>query len=862
MPKIFFALLMLMVSLPNDGFSAVNRARAGATQKVVNSGTKVAAATKTSLLDKDCEESFFGCLDAFCVVENVSGGRCVCSNRHADLSAQLDEIIKMDEDAYAIATYGVEHINLGKAADSVLSTSEKAFDKAKKDAEDEDLTEKKTTEPAKKKTLSFDEWNKSFGGGDDDEEDEEETAAADDDDISGKKGDELYAAAAKMCWTQVPDKCKSKEDMAKLLYTQKIKSDCAAFENSVKQKKSESTNKLETAKKAVRDAAFESLQESNKFDMGQCAIEYVSCLRKDDVCGKDLTKCVTLSAGENVAKGESEQIEIKGQFSSVSIAASTMDALNVKRALCESVTNQCSSVDKDELWNLVVKNIAPEIKNAELIAESDLRGNCLTNISECYVKACKDNMDPKDPDGSYDMCLARPENYKSFCKVQLEPCLNATGGTYDDPDSSSLWRGVLAKLAAMRADACTEEFRSCLQSDDRCGEDYSKCIGLDTDDVAKLCPEDKLTACYQEYNGKTESVNETLERIAQGVLLNVDNGLMAACENAVNEAMVKVCGDTNNCNKLAVDSGVGSRTLKLEYCEATEEGYVNCKQDVGLITDVELGKTTRDANLKTTKHDIHYFSGVYRGLIDWSAISANDDVSGITDYEEYAEKAADSLKNMSEEEITRIKSEIGSLGSAIKNAISAVESDPKIQFCITGRQVSGLTDDEGFTKMIGKEKNPTYPNITQTIRSLIIDSALNQARENYERKLDELQKKYAEESQGLAKRIAEISGENEKTIKQDSGRRACIALAEKDTLGKSLGSAVRKAIERVSGNDGKLTGHSAESSYNYKRSVTTIFNLENLICHKCVRTQHCEKVRTSHCKKWGDEQETCEDIQY
>ncbi|MBR5904415.1 MAG: hypothetical protein IKZ49_02665 [Alphaproteobacteria bacterium] len=861
MPKIFYALLMLVVVMPENVSAAVNRARAGASQKVVNAGTKVAAATKSNLLDKDCEESFFGCLDAFCVVENVSGGRCVCSNKHADLSAQLDEILKMDEDAYAISTYGVEHINLGKAADSVISASEKAFDKAKKDAEDEDLTEKKSAEPVKKKTLSFDEWNKSFGG-DDDDEDEEETASLDEDDISNKKGDELYIAAAKMCWTQVPDKCKPKEEMAKMLYTQKIKSDCAAFENSVKQKRTESTNKLETAKKNVRDAAFESLQASNKFDMGQCAIEYVSCLRKDDICGKDLTKCVTLAANENVTKGESEQVEIKGEFSSISIAASTMDSLNAKRAMCASVTDQCSSVDKDELWTLVLKNIAPELKNAELIAESDLRGNCLTNISECYLKACKDNMDPKDPDGSYDMCLARPDNYKSFCKVQLEPCLAATGGSYDDPDSSTLWRGVLAKLAAMRVDACTDEFKSCLQSEDRCGEDYSQCIGLDNDDVAKLCPEDKLPACYKEYNGKVESVNETLERIAQGVMLNVDNGLLAACENAINEAMVKVCGDAENCNKLAVDSGIGSRTLKLEYCETTDEGYVNCKQDVGLITDIELGKTTRDSNLKTTKHDIHFFSGVYRGVIDWSAISVNDDVSGITDYDEYAEKAADSLKNMNEDEKTRIKSEIGSLASAIKNAISAVESDPKIQFCTTGRQVEGLANDEGFTQKIGKGNNPSFPNITQTMRNMIVNSALQQARENYNKKLSELEKQEAEESQGLASRIAQISGENEKVVKQDMARKACIALAEKDKLGESVGSSVKKAIERVSGSDGKLTGHSAESSYNYKRSITTTFNLEDMICHKCIRTQHCEKTKTSYCKQWGEEVETCEDIHY
>ena len=35
-----------------------------------------------------------------------------------------------------------------------------------------------------------------------------------------------------------------------------------------------------------------------------------------------------------------------------------------------------------------------------------------------------------------------------------------------------------------------------------------------------------------------------------------------------------------------------------------------------------------------------------------------------------------------------------------------------------------------------------------------------------------------------------------------------------------------------------------------------------MICHQCIRTQQCENTKTNYCKKWGDEQETCKDIQY
>ena len=71
-------------------------------------------------------------------------------------------------------------------------------------------------------------------------------------------------------------------------------------------------------------------------------------------------------------------------------------------------------------------------------------------------------------------------------------------------------------------------------------------------------------------------------------------------------------------------------------------------------------------------------------------------------------------------------------------------------------------------------------------------------------------------------------------------------------------------LKRTHGNDGKLVGYSSESSYTYKRQVTTTFGMDDLICHKCIRTQKCKKIggsRNDHCKKWDDEVEECSDIQ-
>ena len=111
---------------------------------------------------------------------------------------------------------------------------------------------------------------------------------------------------------------------------------------------------------------------------------------------------------------------------------------------------------------------------------------------------------------------------------------------------------------------------------------------MDVDDVVALCPTDKLTACYREYGNKKETVEQTLAATAQGVLLNVESSLMTACQNAVDEAMLKVCGDTENCNGLLVDEGTGARSLEIKFCESDGDKYVNCKTSVDEILEVKL----------------------------------------------------------------------------------------------------------------------------------------------------------------------------------------------------------------------------------------------------------------------------------
>lgn len=851
MRKLFALSFCILSLLQINAFAARSTV---AKQEVSTAGTKVTESGVNSLVDAECTDSYFGCMDAFCMVENVSGGRCQCSNKHIDLSKQLNDLLKKQEDADNIAKYGSDFVKTANVESDITNITKNAT--------------KKTIKPEQtetKKSLSRADWDAMFAQNNDDDEDEESetTEFVDNDDISNKHGDELYVAADEMCFEQTPSKCKSNGDMLKLMYAQKIKSDCAAFENTVKKQSGEINAKLIDAQNAVRDAALSELSNSNKYGLGQCVREFKICMQTTAGCGSDFGGCVLLSANENVS-GDVKNVSIGGDILETLISASTMDNLISKKVLCESVLNNCVAV-KDNVWDAFIRDVAPVIRTAELNAEDDLRSNCIKSVSDCYVKSCHEHFDVNQEDGSYDMCLSRPENYKSFCKIELEPCLNATGGSFEEPSKSRLWQGIISQLGALRVNACTDEFKACIQDEDRCGKDYSKCIGLDENDVAMLCPDDKLTACYKEYEGNKETVRETLANVANVVMMQVHSGLSDACENAVKEAMVKLCDDPDNCNNFIIGDKVGSRTLELKFCEVNDgdDMYTNCKDTVSGISDIEIGKTARNSDLSKTANKRHVYTGVILGRIMWDQITPLPDYSGVISGEEYIKKV-ESLSYMDDKTKDKVKTEVGAITNAIKNAISTIESDPRVQFCMTGRQVAGLTGKDGLQQYIGKEGNATFPNITQSARVKIIDGALLSAQKYYNEKYDSL---IAEDIDGtfqLEKRYAEIDNANFHLKEQDSARMKCISLGERAAFSNTIqkNDLAKNKIVRESSSDDSLIGHSAESTYNFKRQVTTSFNMDSMICTKCTRTQECELTKSDHCKKWGKEKETCEEIQY
>ena len=367
-------------------------ARAATTQKVLNAGTSVQAANENTVIQNQCREKYYGCMDSFCMLDNENGGRCICSDKNAEYDQILADIERLDQQSYQMATVGVESIESGFDATAAISS-------VVKDDSGVDLS-------------LWDAYTVM---------DDLDSGSANP--LSGKEGDALFNASHQLCAQQMPE-CNEQLSMLSLMYRQQIRSDCTAYENSLNQQKQASQQKLAAAQTALRQASYEQLQAANKYDLGQCTVEFKNCMITTGGCGDDFAGCATVAAFDATnTRGRgvgARPYVIKGDKTDIEISASTYDILYSKKPLCDGITQQCVAV-ADQVWDTFLREAAPQIKNAELIAEDNARQDCIGNISSCFQQACRDTMDPNDPDGSYDMCLTRLQrNSKNVCNPKTD----------------------------------------------------------------------------------------------------------------------------------------------------------------------------------------------------------------------------------------------------------------------------------------------------------------------------------------------------------------------------------------------------------------------------------------------------------
>ena len=391
--------------------------------------------------------------------------------------------------------------------------------------------------------------------------------------------------------------------------------------------------------------------------------------------------------------------------------------------------------------------------------------------------------------------------------------------------------------------------------------------------------------------------------------------------------------------------------------------YDKCRPNIDMITDAELGRNSSDlvtgsnGNINYTRGTEKPFAGVIDGIIYWDSVTMTDDglISTGEYFDNLEQKDKDeenghiaennpqrgggrpgnqtpnrpdgssgsgsygnglgSMSNgilsgngrrtdITEDQMHRINDELAALQTNIQNTIKAIESDQKVQYCMTGREF------QGYEEMLGAKGDQNYnkarfPQLTAQMRRIISESALSQTKTNYYAKYDELNAKMLKDYSKIAERKAEIAGQNSKDQRREIARQSCLYMADMSSFARSseppvsagtyivaaiaggvakgnpiAGAAIALILSSAFDNDANgeqrgfvhyddapLVASKDMIQWNYKETITTTFDWENLICHKCVRSAPCEKTRNplvgdKYCDVWGEETEKCTDTQF
>lgn len=768
-----------------DGFAAAKTTKQSAIQSGTTVRTKVAA---TGIYDQECYDMYYGCMDQFCITDNTDGGSCACSNDFTKYEKQLSDIKDTLERAEKISTEEVERVEAGANAD-IIFNGVRTYD------EKGNIGESEADKKAKKRESLLAMFNTPMEDEDDFDSDYE--------DLSSKVGADLFNGAHSLCIGQMGDSCEQDIPFLKQIYSRQIVADCKALSNSVSKKESEAKQTLLAAESAVRSALRDSLESANKYDRGECMVEYKKCMQKEDACGKNWENCVFTIASENMQNNKAESVAGTkvSTIKTYDITASTMEILESKRYICERVLDSCVAV-RNMVWDDFLRESAPTIRLAESQAESKKRQSCLSDISKCIQTACKDDIAGKGV-ATMDACLARPDMARSFCKVEIDPC---------ERMEPQIWDYVTDKLAAMRVDACTTEVKDCFTDDTRCGSDFSKCIGMDYEYIHDICPIDKLVVCKQ---ANSEFSMDDLDSMLMGLYLNIDNSMLDNCQNLVDQKMTELCGSTTDCNRFAGDEVLGTGSLR---SQKVKDVY----RVTGMISfgSIKMG----DASGKTTDG---------KGKLEPGQI-------GVVDYiEQVREK---NTRAGDEDIILTIEEELNSIAGTINRTIEMIENDPEIQFCVSGRDLGQITGKKG------EKTEARFPNLLNSVKMQIAVAALRKAQDNYNAKLT---KEIAEATKNASADIAQYMCQMLPTTGGQGGAGSAIAdtpLTAPYAISYDVGSGV-KNVGLMNGGKGHTdfngTQGSSQAGLRFKvkvdlpggsREMWSIFSRETRICHYCTST--------------------------
>ena len=353
-----------------------------------------------------------------------------------------------------------------------------------------------------------------------------------------------------------------------------------------------------------------------------------------------------------------------------------------------------------------------------------MTGGCVNNIADCFRNGCADRFDPENDEASYDLCITNPSAIAYICRQQLLDCSINVGADNrivagQQGLEHPIWTFVVRRMSAMRDNACVREVRACMARDTNCGPTFSNCMGMDTEFITRMCPQERMVSCAangQQAPGSTDARTgvrtggmdaDAYWDLISGILLNVDNAMLTACQAAVEAAMNRICGSTDDCTSLFEgDSDIG--TEGMTWTETTSQVNI-----LGLISR-DLFETAADgaANLRGTGEST---------ALRMTPTHAKADLKG-------TDATNRSLDN---------------IALKINNRIMQLLNDEQVQMCVNGRDLTQIT--RSAAAIAAREERQghnraeaRFPHIADSAIMVIMEAGIDRAMMNHDKKKTEL----------------------------------------------------------------------------------------------------------------------------
>jgi hypothetical protein len=314
--------------------------------------------------------------------------------------------------------------------------------------------------------------------------------------------------------------------------------------------------------------------------------------------------------------------------------------------------------------------------------------------------------------------------------------------------------------------------------------------------------------------------------------------------------MAEVCGSTTDCNKFAADDTIGAGSIRSQKDGTTY-------RVTGMISfgSIKMG----DAFGKTMDNGADGGAKLGPGEIGVQEYIAQvrDRNAGVPD---------------SEAIIASIEEELNNIAGTINRTIEMIESDPEIQFCVNGRDLSQITGKKG------DKTTARFPNLLNQVKMQIAVAALRQAQDNYNAKFN---KAVADASKDASADVAQYMCHKMAEFGATTLTSPEVDLAPPYAISYEVGSGLNLEdltagghgvldLGKVSYKNGGYLGGSDSDLNSGTKETTAIFSRETRNCHVCttIVTQDCKtkgskswfhNSRNLECKS-NEPIERCEDI--